>query len=570
VTSRFASRTGGALLAVWLAAPLAGCGTRVPVVARVSTRSITVDDFNAAARANWMQYPGTPDQAKRLLLDDLVRRDLLLMVADARHLERDSSVRRLRASEEDQVLMAALSQQLAPPTIPVSDAEVATFYAWSGIRARLQLIYCTDRLAADAAAAELKGGRPFEAVANQFTPAGLIPPGGNLGEVAAGSLVDPLDGLVREAPVGVIVGPVEAPGEGWFIARVLDRRVVPPNAPLEMQRPQLSDMLRQRKQRLSSTRAFQELREQYRVALEPGGAQTIFAIFNVPDQTAAESKDKFDVPSAERARVMARYVDASGAPQTYTLGEALDDLRTPDTERPAGTVLPAIEEWLQQQVVRRVAILEARRRGIDRDPAVMRTIDERVNNAMLESVYGAAVANDVTASPEDVRAAFERHAAQYQRLIAVRVQHITFNDSASSNAFVEHGAHHAASLAEAAKMAGISARVIEERVTFPSRDPSWAPLQPNFQTMAPGEWAGPIRTRDGFRVFEVVDKEQTPATFESLSPAVQHALEQEAIALKRDQRLTTVTDSLRRIAIPLEIRQDVLARIPWPPVDLPR
>jgi PPIC-type PPIASE domain len=566
VTARYAALAAGSLIA----AALAGCGAQDPVVARVATRTITVGDFNAAARMNWMQYPGTADQAKRLLLDDLMRRDLMLMLADARHLERDSSVIRLRQAQEQQVLLSALGEQLAPPAIPVSDAEVATFYAWSGIRARLQLIFCTNRLAADAAAAELHGGRPFEDVANQFTPAGLIPPGGNLGEIAAGSLVDPLDGLVREAPVGEIVGPIEAPGDGWFIARVLSRRVTAPSTRLEAQRPMLSDMLRQRKQRLSSTRAFQDLREQYRIALEPGGAQELFAIFNVSDPEAAASRDKYDVPPAQRAHGMVRYVDAAGAPRTYTLGEALDDLRVPDTERPSGTILPAIEEWLQQQVVRRVAVLEAKRRGIDREPGVVRTIDERVNNAMLESVYASAVSNGAEATPEDVRAAFERHSAQYQRLIAVRVQHVTFDDSVSAIALTEHGGHHAASLADAAKSLGISARVIEERVTFPSRDPQWAPLQPELQTMAPGEWAGPVRTTQGWMVFEVVDKEQTPETFESLTPAIQHALEQEAVALKRDQQLSVLTDSLKRGASPYEIRADVLARIPWPPLSASR
>ncbi|MBI1798207.1 MAG: peptidyl-prolyl cis-trans isomerase [Candidatus Eisenbacteria bacterium] len=543
-------------------ASLSGCSPQSAVIARVGPRVITVEDFEAAARVNWSQYPGNPEQAKHMLLDDLLRRDLLLEIADSRGLERDSSVVRLKRTAEQQVLLAAIGQQLAPRSIPVSDAEVATFYDWSGTRAHLLLVYCNSRVAAEAVAFQLRAGRRFADVANQFTPAGLLPPGGDLGEIASGALVDPLDAFIREAPIGVIQGPVEAPGEGWFVARVLSRRRVPQKATFEVQRPILADMLRQRKQRLASTRAFQALRDQYRIAVERGAPQELFALFNTPQP---EGHDRYAVPAPDRSHVMARYIDASGAPRLYTLGEALDDLRLPDNERPAPSMTPAIEEWLQQQVMRRVALLEARRRGIGLDPTVSRTIEERANNAMLEIAYQLAVASGVDAGDADVRAAFERHAIQYQRLLAVRIQRVAFDDSAGSDRLLRHGGH-SGTLRDAAKMAGMEDKVVEERVSFPNPDPLWKAMEPNLQSMSIGEWAGPVKTAQGWNVLQVIDKEMLPLTFEALSPAIQQGLRQEAIGMIRDRRLAAVTDSLKRITRPFEVHPEVLKRVPWPPI----
>jgi hypothetical protein len=67
-------------------------------------------------------------------------------------------------------------------------------------------------------------------------------------------------------------------------------------------------------------------------------------------------------------------------------------------------------------------------------------------------------------------------------------------------------------------------------------------------------------------VLQLLDKEESAQDFDQLSPAIRQGLEQEALSLKREQRLVAVTDSLRRDTHPFEIRDDVLKRIPWPPV----
>jgi hypothetical protein len=262
--------------------------------------------------------------------------------------------------------------------------------------------------------------------------------------------------------------------------------------------------------------------------------------------------------------VVMRYTDAENRSRVYTLGEALEDLQVPDRPKPPRAELPAIEAWLQQQVIRRVVVLEARRRGLDRDPVLRRTIDERVNNALLESVYGMAVADVASASEADVQAAYDRRADRFRRLDAARIVHVTFPDSASAFALTQHGAH-GATLSDAAKMAGASSRLVEERVTFPSTSTIWGPIAPQIQALAPDEWAGPMKTAGGWMLFQVVAKETSAQTLGQLAPAVQQSVRQEALTMRREERLAALTDSLRRVVRPFEVHEDVLARIPWPP-----
>src|SRR5690242_8870204 len=74
---------------------LAGCGGS-PTLAQVGSRKITVADFEDAARNNGMQYPGTPDSAKSALLEDLVKRALLLEQANKLKIVPDTTMQRVQ------------------------------------------------------------------------------------------------------------------------------------------------------------------------------------------------------------------------------------------------------------------------------------------------------------------------------------------------------------------------------------------------------------------------------------------------------------------------------------------
>ncbi len=545
-----------------LALILSGCGEGRDILARVGTHVITVQDFIEVARVNGMQYAGPAEAAREMLLEDMVRRDLMLEAARAHGLDRDTVVTRMRRAVEEQTLTRALFQAFAPKSVPVSDAEVAQLYRWRDTAAHIQLLYTVERSGADAAMTELRRGVPFEQVVSRFCPPGLLPPGGDLGFLTPGSLVDPLDRLLREARVGNLEGPVQAPGEGWFIVRILGRRPNP-QPPLEQQKLVLAEMLRQRKQRLLSTRAYQDLRAQYGVRLEPNGPQALFLWTRQMMSLRASGQAAPPLTGEEGATVIARYDDGRGRDQVYTLGQAIADLESGAAERPNLSMLPAIAEWAQDQVIRRVALIEARRRHLDEEPAIRRTIEERVNNEVLEGIFTVAVASQAAVGDSDVLAAYQRNASSFSLLRRVRIARADFADSAAAESLLKHHGHiHDMTLREAAGMVG--AAMAEEEVSFPTTQPAWKELQATLTGLAPNDWLGPVRMQGGWTVLQVLSKDQGTQAFESLSPAVRQRLHDEALALKRDQRLAQLTDSLRRAIRPVSVHRDRLRKIPWP------
>jgi len=549
-----------AALSAFALLALAGCGADPSrVLARVGSRTITTDEFLEVARDNRAQYPASPDSAKALLLDDMVRRALVLCEAERLGMYRDTAVAIHRRQVEGEILQQAIYRQLVPPDVPTSDAEVERLYAWRDSAAHVQAIFCMSRGAADVAAAELRRGAPFSQVADRIGTPGLQPPGGDLGFLAPGSLVPALDRYLREGPLRTPIGPVESPGEGWFVLQVLERRKRA-QPPLDSQRAILRDMLRQRKQSALRLRALASLREIYDVRPEPGGAQALFAYFNRPEADSA-GRDLGATSPPERSTVLTRY-DAGGAAGVYTLGDALADLGVYGREKPTLSMLPSIERWIGTQAIRRVAELEARRRHLHQEPETLRKIEQRVDNLVLDVFYGTEVAHGDEPGPEDLREAYERTKHSYQRLDEVELLEVTLPDSAAAAELVAH-AGHAPSLREAVEMASPGARVREVRVRYPNAPERWKPYQAAFMEMTPRECLGPLAVERGWLVAQLVSKRQEAQSFDRLPPQILQLLRQQAAEIRRDHTFRRITDRLWRESNP-EVHPERLRDVRWP------
>jgi hypothetical protein len=548
-----------ALLPALLVLTLAGCGADSSrVLARVGSRTITTDAFVEAARDKESQYPGTPDSAKALLLDDLVRAALVLSDAERLGLYKEPAVAGARGPIENDEAQQALYRSFVPPDVPVSEAEVEQLYAWRDSAAHVRIILCPSRGSAYAAADQLAHGTPFAEIANRFGGPAGVPPGGDLGYLLPGSMVPPLDEILRTARPRTVIGPLEAPGEGWFLVEVLDR-AVHAQRPLDEQRLILRDMVRQRKSRALRLRAQQTLHETYEVRPEPGGAQALFAYFN---QAVSESGGR-DIPATpeQRATVLARY-GAAGTAAAYTLGDAVTDLSDYERERPNPSMLPSIEHWIDTQVIRRVSLIEAKRRRLNEDPEVVRRIDRRVDSQVLDFYFDVEIAHGAEAGPEDLRAAYERNLAAYQRLDAIELLVATLADSAAAAQVAAH-ASHAPSLREAVEMAAPGAPVSAERAHFPGAPGRWQPYESVLMETAPPACIGPIPVKGGWLVAQVVSKQQRTLALEQLPPEVAQSLRQQAGEIARERAFNRRVESLRESLKP-EVRHDRLRAIPWP------
>jgi peptidyl-prolyl cis-trans isomerase C len=542
---------------VLLAAALTGCGADRDVLARVDGETITIAEFNDVARNAGSQYGGPPDSARMRLLDDLVQRELLVQGARALGLDAAPEFQAFRASLERQVLREALYRELLAGPFPVSDAEVRALYDRRGEATRTRILYAWSAAVAASALADLERGGDFAAVADRYNPAGMLPPGGDVGLVQAGALLPPLDEIVRTGPIGRTVGPIEVPGEGWFLLRLEERRPVE-RGPFDGERAQLAEMLRQRKQRVVARRTVENLRTLHQVRVAPGAAQAVIAAFRSDPARALENPPP--PGPGERDHVL-----ATSTAGRYTLGEAYDDLASGGGNKPNLDVTPSVGRWIEAQVVDRAALVEARRRHLHEDPVVRQRLRERINNQLLDGYYRIEVIERVRATQADFARAYQRLKPSLSRLTAARIQSVTVRDSAAAAALAAV-AGQAPSLREAVAAAGTGGRVREESLTFPLTAPEWQGIDGPLATMSPGQIHGPAAAPDGWLILQLVSKQQGTPALEALPPASLAQLQAAATELSREARLAALTDSLRRAIAPIRIHAERLRRVPWPPV----
>ena len=298
--------------------------------------------------------------------------------------------------------------------------------------------------------------------------------------------------------------------------------------PFEQVREPLRQGLRQSKQRILLGRAQRDLRAQYHVRLEPGAVQALFARYNDPKDTIRVGAGRIPVPKpptpAEAQRVLARYDGADGKPVAYSLGDAVQDLRDPTKTAPNLMMTTMIEQWLQNVLLQRIALLEARRRHLTEEPSVVRQARAQVDNALMQAAYNALVVEGTTVNEDDIHADFVRRAPQLTRLQAATLKLVTFADSAVASR-VAAAALESAGLEAAVRAAGGTARVVEQQVHFPTTDPLWSRIERSLGGMRPGQVSGALPMGRGWLLFQLVSRQDAPLAYEKLEPGVKQALQ---------------------------------------------
>jgi parvulin-like peptidyl-prolyl isomerase len=537
----------GGLLAAPVALLLAGCSSGNRPLVQVGSQQVTVADYTQAARGAETQYQGLPDQAKARLVQDLVSRASMLELAHRLGYDTTASVRNTDRENERRALIQQLFARIAPRAQPVSEAEARALYEARKQEARVSMIYTATREPAVAALARLHAGEPFAQVSRSLALPGMLPPDGDMGPILPGSLPDPLDGAVRNLKVGEVGGPYET-AEGFFLVKIASRQPHE-SGPWEAERDALIEQQRKRKQSAALNRAYRDLKAEWQMELVPGGPQLLFHVVSPIEPLR---------PSPEQRRtLLARY--AGG---TYTLQDALDDMQDASAQRPPSQLLPAIQLWLENQAMLRVAVLEARRRHLHEEPDVVAAVRRKHEEMLLQAVYQNAVAAVPPPGPELVQMAWEQLKGHFTRLGDVRVASVMVADSSTLLKLIHIGAN-VRSLVEAAKQADPALSVSDTTVHYPNNDPGWNALAAMFTQMQPGAWYGPEPLVHGWRVLQMVDKTVIQQAYEELPPATQQNIASSAAELARDARFRQFTDSLAHAYLPVIDRQQ-MAKLPWP------
>ena len=527
---------------------LASCSPDDRTLIRVGSQKVTVRDFQRAARSAQGQYEGPPEAARATLLQDLERRALMLELAHRLGQESSQALANAQRDNEQRVLVQALYARVASPMQRVSEAEARALYEARRVEAEVWLLYSSSLEGAKAALARLERGEPFAGVAKNYNMPGLLSPDGNMGFIAPGALPEPLDSALRVQPVGAIGGPYRS-REGWFLMQIAQRRPHE-QGPYESLRAGMIDLMRQRKQRAAFNRAYLEMKTDYEVEPAPGGAQLLFRVGSAVDPIT---------PTPDQRRMpLATYRGG-----VYTLQDALLDLQRADASRPAFQLLPAIEIWIEAQVMTRVAVIEARKRHLDEESEIQATLQSQRDQALLDGVYQAAVANVPPPGPDQVKLAWERVKDQYAKLDTSVVAVLELADSAKAEAISRARATFPL-LAEAAKRVDPALEVKQTIVLYPRDEATWGNFQAMFTSQPTGFWFGPEKLGSGWRLLQLVRKTTLEQPFDALPAGLQKSIAGNAGELARDARFNQFTDSLAAAFHPI-VDRELAAKLPWPP-----
>jgi len=524
-----------------------GCSrTDLPIIQAGSQR-ITVADFDRAARSMAGQYLGTPENSKAELVDDLRRRAVLLELSHRMGYDSAGAAAGVLLEEERRMIVQKLYEQLAPQSQRVSEAETKSLYEARKEEGHVHLLYSSSRQTALAAIEQIKVGEPFARVATRNSILGLLPPDGDLGFIAPGALPNPLDEALRNLAIGEVGGPYQT-RDGWFVMQISERR--PREQPeYDKLRRDLEEVMRRRKFVSAYNRAYLDLKEAYDLHHVQGGAQKLFRI--------ASPLNPVLPTEAMKAETLVTYRGGR-----YTLGDALVDLNRPEVQTPALNMLPAVEIWIEAQVMYRIAQLEARRRHLHEDPEVVARVKARRDQAVLEGAYNIATAGVPPAGPEQVAMAWERVKVQFTRLEVVRLAVIESTDSALM-VRVGNEAMGGGSLAEAAKKVAGAPEPVEVEVRFPDPGPEWSVFEALFTQQKPGDRFGPAKTPQGWRIFQMLDKKTVQQQWDEIPEALRQNIAGSANELARDQRFREFTDSLAA-AYSVRVDTALVARLRWP------
>lgn len=540
-------------LACLAALLLAGCQSDSDVLARIGSRTITRSDFMMVARVLASRYAGPPDSAKFHLLRDMTDRELLVQGAVQQGMHRDTSFLDLRRRTEEQLLRQTFYDEIGATNVVVSAAEVEELHRWRAQENQVQIVFTLTEAAAKAALGQIRAGADFGEVADRFNPAGFTPPRGDLGYLQPGMLQLPVDDMIRVAPVGTVVGPVEAVGQGWFLVLVKDRRKAEPK-PLEQESEMIGAILRQRKQRQLLVKALDRLRGDYRLHLERGAAQSLIGYVVPPSLQGLEPPP---LTLRESAQPLASYEGGS-----YTMGDALQDLQNGSTQRPNFNVMPTVERWIEMRALERIALIEARRRQLGDQPDLQRALAERLNDYLLEGYVTRQVLERTSVTEADARAVYDGLGMRPDRLESARFQVVVLRDSATA-AQLAATAPQTEGLREAVSTAALGVAVRPVTVTFPNDNPMWMALEPSLLAIAPGAYTPATPVTGLWVVAQLISKSVVPQTYESLSPEMRAALENQAREVKRVTLLQALSDSLKR-TIPVKMYPERLKRVQWP------
>ena len=450
-------------------------------------------------------------------LQTLIDREVLLLAANERGLQRDEEVLAKLAKRETKALADAMLRRNVMAKVSVTEDDVEKAYArpgW-GEKVTTMEIFVPDQEQARQVQALLASGKDFAEVGRQF--AADLYYGMNTGDIRR-QAYSPFDGprtlaeAVFALPEGGVTEPLPLHG-GFVIAKVAERR--------RAELVEVEDGIR----KALSDEQQKQLRESYLRHLK-WDLDTVFD---------AEGMDI--VVSVLRDAV--RYADLDETQRQRPVyafeGFQMDVVEVLEAVRPSGRLWPEAsvasvnEKLSESHFPTRLMAHDARRKGLDKTEAFARSHELALGNLMLMKLREQILAEAPAPTEDELLAFYEEHKHRFRSPPHAQLEEIlleTPSEARQIAAQIEAGAE----WSELAR-AHSRRRNAEDGLLYVSQSQApflgeaWMNAVMNAELQ---QLQGPIQTRGGYSIFRVIER----------YPEIYYGLELERVrnSVERDVR----------------------------------
>lgn len=193
---------------------------------------------------------------------------------------------------------------------------------------------------------------------------------------------------------------------------------------------------------------------------------------------------------------------------------------------------PALREDVRQRLINRELVLQAASKaGLDKSPEFGARLEE-ARKELLQQAFFDAAAKNRTVSEADIKAEYDRYAAQFKDSNEVLVRQIVLPSEDAANKAI-------AALKKGAKFDQLAkAQSIDEASKARGGDMGWgnlavmeAPLAEMLKTIPKGQIsAKPLQSQLGWHIFKVEDmRAAKPAPLEAVKARIAQDLQEKAI-----------------------------------------
>ena len=522
---------------------IAGYGSeKVRSVALVGDKVITSEELREAmgrlAGKPWSSKGGI-DRWRRCL-DILIDKELILMEAYDRGLDRDEKVLEALEEAERELMLRELYNRRVLAEVEVTDEEAREFFEEKRLNesVRISQISVDTEQEAKRILKELEDGRSFEELAMGRTE------GGDMGWVFRGDLPPILEKVAFSTKVGRVSGPVKM-GNEFIIVKVTDRRRVK----FEDIKDEIKERLRPLKEKELKWKDREILRRKYHIKFKEGAL----------DLLAGRQKEDLDkLPDPEKKVLISSDV---GDITLKDYLEALED--TPFWERPAPDDTSSLRGFLEYILLSRIVLpYDARKAGLDTCSTVVRELEKRKRELMAERLRELEVVDKIKIDPEEVEAYFKAHRRNFVEPPRAEVVDIHLKDKDKADsllALIRSGAD----IEKLAEKHSTLKRPGRLRWRFPVVKDEICEnifgrefIDAVFGAKV-GEVVGPIKVKGGYAIFKVLERRGArPRSLEEVKRQVISALRRE----KEEKLLGELLEKLRR-KYRVVVYEDVLNEI---------